>query len=452
MSKVAARVTSGSGVGGALIVAGFWSLVLRGAGMLATFVLGIQLARYLGPAEYGVYGLVIAGVMLLSAVSQLGLPTLATREVALAWSARDYSELRGILRWFALACLAASIVFAAAFAAAAHWLPLAGRFGSSATIGALLIPLFALTILVSAELRAIGRLVVGQSLEILVRPLAQSILCASAFLIAGALTSRLALALNVVASIFALLVGCLFLTRELPSEARLARPRHRFSEWLRSAVPLALTDVLRQLDGVYAVLLMGMLTTNAETGIFRVAQASMMLIATPLFVVHVVVAPTLAQLHQSGECEKLQSVVGMAALANTIAALIGTAIIVIGGRGFVSFVFGSDYAAAFIPLIILCLSQVASGLFGVGFVLLPMAGGEHELKFSFAISVGFSVLAAVPLINGFGATGGAIAAVFGWLVNGLVVRYFTRKRLGIETSPLGMSWSSLMQGRHARDP
>ncbi len=448
IGKMTSRLKA-PGRGGELVVASFWSMLLRGSGMLATFVLGIQLARYLGPAEYGVYGLVIAAAMLLSSIGQLGLPTLATREVALAWSRRDYPQLRGIFRWFGLACLAASALLAAGFAGAAVWLPAAaGSFGPAAVIGAPLIPLFALTVLVSAELRAVGRLVLGQSLEILVRPLSQSILCLIVFLAVGALTARSALVLNVVASALALLLAMYWLRRELPAPARAAHPKHHAHQWLRSAAPLAVTDVLRQLDGVYALLLMGTLTSDIDTGIFRVAQASMMLVATPLFVVHIVVAPTLARLHHDGEQEKLQALVGTAAVANTIVAIIGTLVIAVGGPELVSLVFGPAYAPAFGPLLILCFSQIASGLFGVGFVLLPMTGGGRELTIGFAVSVGVSIIVAVPLILTWGAIGAAVAAVVGWTVNGLVVRYFTRKRLGIETTPLGMSWAWFKASHH----
>ena len=98
------------GLGGELLVAGMGSLLIRAVGMIATFVLGILLARYLGPSELGLYGMVVAVAMLLAAIAQLGLPTLATREAAIAWSRGDFSELRGILLWFGLAATAAAII------------------------------------------------------------------------------------------------------------------------------------------------------------------------------------------------------------------------------------------------------------------------------------------------------------------------------------------------------
>src|SRR6185369_6410152 len=60
-----------------VIRSGFSSLALRVAGMICTFGLGVILARTLGPAEFGIYGLVIAVATLTGAVAQLGTPQLA---------------------------------------------------------------------------------------------------------------------------------------------------------------------------------------------------------------------------------------------------------------------------------------------------------------------------------------------------------------------------------------
>jgi len=426
--------------GGQLVAASFWSLVLRGAGMLSTFVLGIQLARYLGPAQYGIYGLTLAVAMLLSAFAQLGLPTLATREVALARSGRDFPELRGIIRWFALATLTVSIVLAAVFVVGANLWPgtAADQFKTPATIGAALVPLFALTVLVSAELRALNRLVLGQSLEILVRPLTQSLLCLGVFLALGSLGVNMALALSVAASLLALLLAAYWLRRELPSEARAAEPRHHLRKWLRAAAPLALTDVLRQLDGVYAVLLVGLLTSTYETGIFRVAQSSMMLIAMPLFVVQVVVAPTLARLFEGGESAKLQSLLRLAALASFAAGAVGTLLVAVAGKRFISLAFGADYAGAWLPLLILCVYQTVTGLFGVGLVLLPMVGAGRELTISYAAAMFASVISGVVFILKWGAIGAAFAAIVGAVVNGLLASYFARSRTGLDVTLLSL--------------
>jgi len=434
------------GLGGELLVAGMGSLLIRAVGMIATFVLGILLARYLGASELGLYGMVVAVAMLLAAIAQLGLPTLATREAAIAWSRGDFSELRGILLWFGLAATAAAIILGAGLALGATlWPRLTGSIGEAARIGALLVPLFALTVLISAELRALGRLVLGQSLELLVRPLMTCLLVLLWVLVFPSLTARVALEINVLASLIALLLATWWLVCRLPREARGCRPNHHFRKWGRSAAPLAITDVLRQLDGVYAILLMGFLVTTAETGIFRVAQSTMLFVATPLFVVQVVVAPSLARLHDSGDWSKLQRLVTISARLNFGAAVLGALVVAVAGPDLIGLVFGTEYRGAWMPLLILCVGQIVNRFFGVGFVLLPMAGAERELTFCFLVSVFVSVVCAVPLIIMWGSVGAAAAAIVGAAANGCTTHYFAKVRMGIDTSLFG-SYS-----RHVRN-
>lgn len=429
--------------GSPLVAAGFKSLVLRVAGMVATFVLGVQLARFLGPAQFGIYGLIIAVAMLLSAVGQLGLPTLATREVALSWSGRDFPQLRGILRWFFVASLAVSTLLGLAFALGVILWPdgAARQFEVPVTIGAVLVPLFALTVLVSAELRSLDRLVLGQSLEILVRPLVQSVLCFAVFIGLRRLDVNMALALNVAASLFALLLALFWLRRELPSKVRDALPAHHLRKWLKSAAPLALTDILRQLDGVYALLLVGLLASSYETGMFRVAQAGMMVVAMPLFIVQVIVAPTLARLFEQGDLAKLQSLLRTSARINLAAALAGLLLIALVGRPLLSFAFGAEYAAAWLPLLILCAYLVVVGYFGVGSVFLPMVGAERGLTISFAVTIVVSIGAGVLLVSNFGAIGAALAAVVGALVNGILANHFARLRTGLGVTAISRTRS-----------
>src|SRR3954451_21338917 len=58
------------------------SACVRMAGMLVTLLVGVQLARRIGPEGYGIYGTVMAIVALLVVPAQLGLPQLLTRELS----------------------------------------------------------------------------------------------------------------------------------------------------------------------------------------------------------------------------------------------------------------------------------------------------------------------------------------------------------------------------------
>src|SRR5271169_2367740 len=83
-----------------LIVAMLGSAGARLLGVFLSFLVGLQLARYMGPTEYGRYGTVMALVTMLLVPAQLGLPQLATREISVFVTRGASNEAKGTLVWF----------------------------------------------------------------------------------------------------------------------------------------------------------------------------------------------------------------------------------------------------------------------------------------------------------------------------------------------------------------
>lgn len=427
-----------------LVASSLWSVVLRIGGALLSFLVGVQLARYLGPAGFGIYGVILGIVTLLWAVAQLGLPTLAVREIARTRTAADWSALRGVLTWFPRAAAAAGTALGLAYVAVVLAVPgVTGDFLAGTLWAAALVPVMACTILLNAELRALDSLLKGQSIEILLRPGATALLLFALMALQGSMSPADALAMNLAGTAFALLIGLAWLRQAVPPPARLAAPVTAPRAWLAAGLPLALTDGLRQLDSVYGVLVMGALATAAETGIFRVAASTIIIVATPLSVLHVVLAPTLARLHFERRPQPLQRLLALAALAMLGAALAGTAVVALFGQWLITILFGADYAGAWLPLLILCVAQSAGAFFGVAFVLLGVAEGERDLARAFLVSVALSIAAAVPLALSWGAVGVALAAVLGQLVNNGLAWLAVRRRMGLDASPFGLLRSSV---------
>jgi O-antigen/teichoic acid export membrane protein len=416
-----------------------WSLVIRLVGMVLAFGVGVQLARFLGPAGFGIYGVVLALATMLTALAQLGLPTLAVREIARTRAEGDWPGLRSVLRWFGFGTASAGAVLAALFLAVIAFLPgITPLFRGTGLWAAFLIPVMALTILLNAELRAFDRLLKGQSLEILVRPGGMALLLLLLVLGHGWVTPSEAMAVNLAASIAAMALGLVWIRNALPAPARHVRPSPPPGHWLRAGLPLAATDVLRQLDAGYAVLVMGMIATATETGVLRVATSSIVIVATPLSLLHVVLAPTLARLHFEKERAKLQHLLGVAALLMTVGGLAGVAFIFLFGEWLIVLMFGAEYGAAWLPLLILAVAQTVAAFFGVAFLLLGVAEGEHDLARAYFLGMAASIAAAFPLGFAWGGNGVAAAAVLGAFVyNGLCWRA-VRRRLRLDASPIAL--------------
>src|SRR5690606_17389976 len=93
------RLLSGRGVAETLIRALVGSSGLRLLGVGFSFLVGIQLARGLGVEGYGIYGLAMSIIAVLTIPTEFGLPQLLTREVAAAQSRGDFGRIRTIIRW-----------------------------------------------------------------------------------------------------------------------------------------------------------------------------------------------------------------------------------------------------------------------------------------------------------------------------------------------------------------
>jgi len=419
----------------AFVRSGLWSLALRIAGLASGFALGVLLARMLGPEQFGIYGLVTTVAAVGMTIAQLGTPQLAVRELSVRSAAGDWSGTRTIIRQFGLAATVAGLAigligFGAAVLAGASAFDLA-----LVAQGAVLTLLTAHTGLIAAELRGLGALLKGQSMDITVRPLLTFVIVAALLLAGSRLTAQIALTIQNAVTLGAAAVSAAWLWRAIPAPARRG-PAAPTIPWLRAALPLGAVDVLRQFDGSYGVVLVGWLSSGVELGVFRVAVACAVLAAMPVTVFHILLAPTLSRLHAAGDRGEIQRLLTWSAAAMSgIMLPIALAAWLIG-KPLVALVFGAAYADAWLPLFLLTLAQTVYALFGMGPILLAMCDGERDLIRIYLIAVGVAVLAAIPMTVVWGGAGAAAGPIVSATLIGLMSRRYARRELGVEIMPL----------------
>lgn len=414
---------------------GIWA-----AGTLATFAIGVLLARPLGPEAYGVYGTVLAAVSLLGVPATLGWPLLATRELAGARTRGDWSALSGHRRWFPRLVLLCSLSTAAAMLAAIVLLSplLAPHMRSALAWGALLVPALAACTLVSAMLRGLGEVVGGQALDALVRPLLFLAGLAVLHISTLPLTPERAVIAQALASGAAAIGGFWWLRRRWPAAVRSAPPSRALRRWSASAWPLALTDGFRVLEGSYGVLLVSALATTHEAGLLRVALASLALCVAPISLQNLVVAPYLAEAHAQGRMDQVQRIATGAALFMAVAVGAGSLGFAIAGPWLLPLVFGEGFAPAYLPLLLLCLGQFVTGAAGPGVTLLAMLHAEKEAARAFAIPTIAGAVGVAILAPAAGATGAAAAMLAASCLRAELVRRAVRRHAGVTISVLAL--------------
>lgn len=413
-----------------VVLSSAWSLALRIGGLASGFALGIVLARSLGPAEFGIYGLVTTVAALAMALIQLGTPQLAVRELSQRSAAGDWAGVKAIVGRFGLAVGVAGATLGLIA------LAIAASTGSAPVLlftiqGAILALLMAYTGLLGAELRGLGSLLKGQVMDIAARP-AASVLTIGGLLLAGqGMSAARALIIVNGVTLAAVALSIFWLWRLVPAQPRDSEPATPLPA-VSAAARLGAIDVLRNVDTAYGVVLVGWLASGVELGIYRVAVACIVLASMPVTIFHITLAPSLSRLHAAGAIDEMQRLLSwsaMAMMAIMVPIAIGAWFV---GRPLIELVFGEAYGEAWLPLFVLTLAQLAYAGFGMGPIVLAMCGGERALTKIYTVAVGAGLAVAIPLTMRWGGVGAACGPLVSALLIGWMSRRHALTTLGVE--------------------
>ena len=438
MIQRARKYLAGPELGPLLIKAVIGSAGLRIAGMFFGFLVGVQLARGLGVEGYGIYGLAMSIIALLTVPTEFGIPWLLIREVAAAQAAGNWGKLRGILHWSSRAEL---LISAAVTIAVILWLfatqhNLNSPLAMALVTGLVMVPLVALGNLFGAALRGLQHIVKGQLPEALIRPALHSLLLFLVPLIVAPLNPALAMGLGAVSAACVFGMTWVMLRNTMPAASRHAVPQIESKQWWASAMPMALTEGMRVLQGHLIILLLGATSTVAMVGIFRVASSVFLLVAMPVTLFNVVGAPIISRLYAQGDLARLQRLLGWIALGMTVGTLILTLPFLFAGELLLSKIFGAEFQAANTPLLVICIGGIICGTLGANVILLNMTGHEKRVTRALVISLLSLAVLAGPLIHVIGLIGGALASAISMTLWSVIMWLDVRKLLGLDTSLL----------------
>lgn len=415
------------------------SLVLRLSNAGISLGISILLARLLGPDGYGVYAFAFAVVMLLALPTQAGLPTLLVREVAHYEAAEEWGRMRGLLRWSnrAVAVLVVLIGGGAIVAILAMGERLAPEKSQTLLWALGLLPLFALGNLRGAALRGLRRVIQGQLPEFLIRPglfalsLIALILLDETRLGVMELTPSLAMALHAGAAFLAFSVGVWQLRRVLPDSTRRSPPSYQAREWLRSLLPLTLLTGVALINSQMDIVLLGLLASTKDVGVYRVAWSASSPIVFALTAVNLVLAPHLAHAHSKGDTAALQRLATWSARVAAAVAVPAALLLIAVGGPIVGFVYGRQFMAGGTALAILAVGQLCNAAAGSVGTILNMTGNERDTLLGVGSAAVVNLILNLVLIPRLGITGAALATMTSLIIWNAILVARVRRRVGI---------------------
>lgn len=412
------------------------SLALRVGLTGLSVVISIMLARFLGAGQYGYYTYALAWINLIAVPTGLGLDRLLVREVAVYQAQSKWRLLRGLLRRSNQAVLCTSLLVALAGGVTGA-LIFKGVMQSTFCFAILLLPVFGLTRLRQGAMRGLGRVVLGQTPEMLVQPLFFAVLIGVGYLLLrGNLTASGAVALHVASATIAFLVGYVLLCRHIPEPARAAQPEYETRVWASSVLPLLVISSMNIMNARVDAIMLGALRSPEVVGIYRVATRGANLITLVLFAVNAALAPMVARLYLANEKERLQRLVTRSARAITLFSLPVALGMILFGRWFLM-LFGQEFADAGAALAILSLGRLINATMGPVSLLLVMTNHERYASIGIGFSVVLNVLLNWFLVPRYGVEGAAIATAASGALRNILLAILVVKCTGIHSTALG---------------
>jgi len=401
--------------------------------IVAGYVFKVYLARTLGPEPLGIYTLGMTIVGFVGIFSGLGLPQAAVRFVAHYTASQKMDELRRFLVSATGVILGANLVLGALVLGIGPWLAL--HFYHSPELSPYL-KLFALIMVLGSLTTFFGKVLQGYKqvarLTVLTDFVATPLtMLATVLLIVWGAGLRGYILAQVVSGVVLLVMLLLAVWRQTPATARrsaagLGRPESQVFSFSATLVGIGLMNFLvSQTDRV----LLGFYRNARELGIYSIAAAMVAYIPVALQSVNQIFSPMISDLHTRGErqlLERLYQTLTRWVLAFTLPLVIAMMVFARAVMG----IFGADFQAGWLVLVIGAAGQIVNcGVGSVGLLLL-MSGHERPLMKVQMLTTILTIVLGLALVPRWGIVGAAAASAAANVVVNLWNMVLVRRLLG----------------------
>lgn len=373
--------------------------------LLSGYIIAVALARSLGPALYGVYGIVYSVLLSVELIGRLGLPQAVSKLVAEKGSSAGSVEATGIT----LALMVYAAIFLA-FLLASPWLGAIFNVPDGAKlfrIAALDIPFYGVYFMfvhVLSGRREFLKQAVAASVYSLTKVVGIIVLVMIGPSVAGALV------VNVIGSIIALGLVAHFVGREVfRLTVEEARPI------IRLAIPVAIialgTQALINVD-LWVLNALGTRIEDEVKGLYIAASSVARIPNAIAFVTTSVLVPSVAHALTGPDREQAVATVERGLRFMAVTLVPGCALIAVEAREILALLFSRIYEAGAPLLVLLAFAQ---GLFYTAFMsfsyLLIATGGERASAILAILMLALATVTSVVGVLFLGAVGAALGAL-----------------------------------------
>lgn len=409
------------------------AFVLQASANVLQYLAQLVMARMLGVDAFGTYTYAITWTRVAGDVCDLGTTSSSLRLLPEYTVQERWPLSAGVLlRSRQVAMVLGGLV---ALVASLVLLAVTGMSASTRVLilALILVPVVTLIELQTSLIRAFERVFRAFFPWLVFQPLVLIAGLGAAYAAGVDLDARGAMTLTAVS--FALTVALQFwwLSQAVPAMAKVARPAYAYREWAKISLPIFGSNVVASVFSRFDIVMVGLLMSPAEAGIYAVAMRAGMIAALLQTAICANLAPRMSKLYWANRHEELEELVQTALRWVFIPSVAVTAgLVVLAGPALR--IFGKPFAGGTSVLVIIAVCQLVGVSAGPVGWLLNMTGHQNVTATVFAVTAAVTMVAYFVLIPWLGIIGAALANGGAVVMRSLVLNQLARRRLGFRIS------------------
>ena len=405
--------------------------MVRVCSALLALVSQVLLARWMGSFEFGIYIYVWTWVLMIGALSDLGLSSAAKRFIPEYTELGALDHLRGFLvgsRWLAFVIATAiGMVGALGVMLVSPWLdnyaiiPL--------YLACLTIPIYGLVQAQAGIAQSYDWPNLALAPFYIWRQLAITALV-GAFWLLGASTDAVTAMAIAAGATWAVTIGQLaLLNRRLAGKVPEGRKRYAVKEWFATSLPIFVVEGFYLLLTYVDILVLERLRSPDEVAVYYAAARLLAIVAFVYFAIAGATTHKFTQYHVAGDSQRLATFFTETARWTFWPSLAVCALILAGGLPLLS-LFGAGYTAGYGVMFILAIGMLSRAAVGPAERLLNMLGERRQCAIIYATAFAANLALCWLLIPRAGIEGAAIATASALVVESAMLYVAAKRRLG----------------------
>ena len=407
------------------------SIIIKGIGLVLSFVLNIILVKNLGHEDYGRYIYFFSLINFFSMVSIFGMDKTILRYLSRYYISKDFANLNSVLKKTVTFVLFSSLLisFLILFKIILFYKYFSIQF-SLIMISILFIPIKSLSDIYTTAIRAIGKIRLHLLINVIIKPLSLIIIITFLTNLINANLGSFDIFIYMAIINTLIIIFFIFNINKTLSKIKFELKNKKITKTIEVSFYLFFIQTISLFNTNIDNISLNYFTDLTQVSFFAVATKLSLLVGFSLNAMNVYLAPTISNLFFTNNFIELQNKLSFVARINLVFIFISTLAITIFGEFFLR-LFGETMVEAYIVSLILSFGSIFHLCCGSVTYILIMTKFEKIAAAIFATSTFFNIFLNLMLIPLYGIVGCAIATTLSLIINNILSASFIIKKLKI---------------------